>query len=167
MNSLSEATLSPVEAVTERLQAYATRGVFRGFSRVEVKGGKAVFKILWHRDRLFELTFDTAKDTLRFAVVLPNVPNDSEMYAAFKAFLKSRQSDSMPPHRRIDPEKAEVRPYNRGGDIALTLKIKDGDYDYAVQRFVLLVHEVYLDFLCDGRYRDYMIDNLGLDPDLD
>lgn len=167
MSIATETEISAADAVAERLQHYAQRGVFRGFSRGAVKSQKATFRILWHRDRIFDLTLDERKGTLRFPVVLPNVPKDSEMYAAFKDFLKSRQSKELPEHRRIDPERAEVRPYNRGGDIALTLTVKDGDYDYGTQRFVHLVHEIYLDFLCDGRYRGYMIDHLGLDPDLD
>ncbi len=167
MSIAAETMAAPADIVAERLQHYARRGVFRGFSRRPAKGGTARFRILWHRDRMFELVLDTKKGTLRFPVVLPNVQKDSEMHAAFKDFLKSRQSEDLPEHRRIDRERADVRPYNRGGDISLTLTVKDGDYDYGAQKLIHLVHEIYLDFLCDGRYRGYMIDNLGLDPDLD
>ena len=99
--------------------------------------------------------------------MLPAVPPNSGMYRAFKAFVRSCQRDDLREHRRIDPARAEVRPYNRTGDVALTLRVKDGDYDYGAEKLVHLVHEIYLGFLCDGRYREYMIANLGLDPDLD
>jgi hypothetical protein len=116
---------------------------------------------------VFDLVLDPKRGTLRFACVLPNVPPDSAMYREFREFVRSRHGEELPGHRRIDKTRAEVRPYNRTGDIALTLRVKDGDYDYGAEKLVHLVHEIYLDFLCDGRYRDYMIANLGLDPDLD
>jgi hypothetical protein len=155
------------ESVTKRLRQYAERGVFRGFSPVQDRREKTTYRILWHRDRVFDLVLDPKRGTLKFPVVLPAVPPESEMYREFKAFVRSRQSEDLPEHRRIDKARAEVRPYNRTGDIALTLRVKDGDFDYGAQRLVHLVHEIYLDFLCDGRYRDYMIAHLGLDPDLD
>jgi hypothetical protein len=160
-------TGSAADVVTRRLRHYAERGVFRGFSPVSGRGGNATYRILWHRERVFDLVLDSKKDTLRFTCVLPAVPPGSEMYREFKAFVRSRQGDELPQHRRIDASRAEVRPYNRKGDIALTLRVKDGDFDHAAQKLVHLVHEIYLDFLCDGRYRDYMIAHLGLDPDLD
>ena len=158
---------SAADIVMRRLEHYAKRGVFRGFSPIASKGGKTSYRILWHRGRVFELTLDPRNGTLKFPVVLPGVPADSDMYVALKAFVRGRQADILPAHRGIDRTRAEVRPYNRSGDVALTLTVKDGDFDYGAQKLVHLVHEIYLDFLCDGRYRDYMIAHLGLDPDLD
>jgi len=167
MTVTTEKSEQAAAAVTGRLKQYAERGVFRGFSPVQDRSEKTTYRILWHRDRVFDLVLDPKKATLRFSCVLPGVPPDSAMYKEFKAFVRSRQAEDIPEHRRIDKARAEVRPYNRTGDIALTLRVKDGDYDYGAQKLVHLVHEVYLGFLCDGRYRDYMIAHLGLDPDLD
>jgi hypothetical protein len=157
---------SAPDVVARRLRHYAERGVFRGFGPA-TGNGKSTYRILWHRGRSFELTLDAKRKSLRFACVLPAVPPDSDMYHAFKAFVRARRSDDIPAHRHIDPARAEMRTYNRTGDIALTLRVKDGDFDYGTQKLVHLVHEIYLDFLCDGRYRDYMVAHLGLDPDLD
>ena len=88
--------LSPVDVVTEALEHYANRGVFRGFGRVSTRGAKATYKILWHREQMFELAFDANKGTLRIPIVLPDVPADSAMYKEFKQFLRSRQSDELP-----------------------------------------------------------------------
>lgn len=165
MSRVSESKLSPVEAVAGMLEEYARRGVFRGFSRVSVQGGKAAFRIMWHRDRLFDFILDVHKKTMRFPVVLPNVPVDSAMYKEFKAFLKSRHSDDLPEHRRIDRRRAEVRPYNRGGNLSLSLKVKDGDFEYGARKFIHLVHEIFMVFLYDGRYHEYMVENFDLDPD--
>ncbi len=160
-----ESASSNVETVGRTLEEYAARGVFRGFSRGPVNNGKAAFKIMWHRDRLFEFVFDSNKNTMRFPLVLPNVPPDSSMYKEFKAFLRSRQAEELPEHRRIDKAKAEIRPYNRGGNISLTLKLKDGDVEYGARKFTHLVHEIFMVFLYDGRYYDYMLETFDLDPD--
>ena len=95
----------PVEQVAGILQDYAGRGVFRGFSQGPVRGRKATFKMLWHRDRFFELTLDTAKKTLCFPVVLPGVPRNSAMYREFVRFVESQYSPKVPAHRRIDRKK--------------------------------------------------------------
>ena len=121
--------------------------------------------MLWHRDRVFELSFDAARSILRFAVVLPEVPAGSSMYREFREFVTSRHSEEMPEHRRIDRSKAEVRCGNRAGDVSLTMTVSDGDYEYATDRLITLVHEVYLEFLYDGRYYDYLIETFKLDPD--
>ncbi|MCH7729213.1 MAG: hypothetical protein IH991_22445, partial [Planctomycetes bacterium] len=128
----TSADVSAIEVVAETLEGYANRGVFRGFSRGESKKGKVRFKMLWHRDRVFELHFDVKRSQLRFKRMLPNVPSDSPMYAEFKKFVKARQSEGLPEHRRIDKGKAEIKPYNRGEFVSLSLVVKDGDYEYGM-----------------------------------
>ena len=156
---------SAIEVVAETLEGYAKRGIFRGFSRGESKRGKVRFKMLWHRDRVFELHFDVTRGQLRFKQMLPNVPSDSPMYAEFKKFVKARQSEDLPEHRRIDKGKAEIKPYNRGEFVSLSLVVQDGDYEYGARKIVHLVNEVFLDFLYGGMYYDYMVENFDLDPD--
>lgn len=165
MDPVSESTLSPVETVAGLLEEYARRGVFRGFSRGRDQGGKATFRMMWHRDRFYDFILDVQKQTMRFPLVLPNVPNNSSMHKEFKEFLKSRHSEDLPEHRRIDRQRAEVRPYNRGGNLSLSLKVKDGDYEYGARKFIHLIHEIFMVFLYDGRYYEYMIENFDLDPD--
>ena len=86
------------------------------------------------------------------------------MYREFKEFVASRSSASLPDHRRIDPKKAAVRPSNRSGNVALTLTVKNSDYDYATRKLIHLVHEIFLVFLHEGHY-DYMVQVFDLDPD--
>jgi hypothetical protein len=154
-----------IDLVAGILENYANRGTFKGFSRGPVRPGIAMFKILWHRDRFFDLVLDTRKKTLRFPVVLPEVPAGSSMYREFKEFVESRHSASLPDHRRIDRKKAAVRPSNRGGNVALTLTIRNSDYEYATRKLIHLVHEIFLVFLYDGRYYDYLLETFDLDPD--
>ena len=58
-----------------------------------------------------------------------------------------------------------MRTYNRGGDVALTLRSLDGDVEYLVTRLVALVNEIYLDFLSSGLYFEWLVETFELDPD--
>jgi hypothetical protein len=151
--------------VNEILEGYAQRGVFRGFSRGQGSDRKQAFTLLWHRDLLFKLILDLDRHTLRFPLVLPQVDPKSAMYQKFKEFLKSRQSDDMPEHRRIDTRKARVRSLNRTGSVSMTVDVRDGDYQYGARKLIHLVHEIFMTFLVDGPYYEYMVEHLGLNPD--
>ncbi len=87
------------------------------------------------------------------------------MYREFKEFLESRHDASLPEHRRIDRKKASVRASNRAGNIALTLTVRNSDYEYATRKLIHLVHEVFLVFLYEARNYDYLIKTFDLDPD--
>lgn len=157
-------TRARIDAVAATLEGYARRGVLRGFSPAEkARPGQAVFRLLWHRDRVYEFVFDPRRNTMRFPLVLPNVP--AEMYRELKAFIKARHAAELPDHRRIDFRKAQVTASHQGGNVALSLRILDGDDDYGVRKLIHLVHEIFLTFLLDGRYYEYMVENFDLDPD--
>lgn len=119
----------------------------------------------WHRDRLFEFIVDTTRKTITIPLVLPDVPARSEMYRALKNFLIRFHSDLVPKHRRIDTKKARIRSANHAGAVSLTVAIQDGDYEYGLRKLVHIVQEIYLGFLYDGPYREYMTDAFGLEPD--
>ena len=114
---------------------------------------------------MFELVFDATRGTLRVPVVLPEVPAGSDMYREFRQFIASRQSEELPEHRRIDPTKAALKTGNARGNTSVTLTVLDGDFAYATRAIIDVVHEVYLGFLYDGRYYDYLIETFNLDPD--
>ena len=154
-----------VESVATILEGYAQRGVFRGFSRGGRRGGTTHFRIVWHRNRDFDLGVDVTKRTLRFANVLPNIPARSAMYKELKQFIESRQGEALPEHRRIDRRRAEVHASNRNGSVSLTLEVHDGDFETATRKFVHLLHEIFMTFLLDGNYFEYMVESFDLDPD--
>jgi hypothetical protein len=143
------------------MEDYAKRGVFRGFTRVPARKGIAAFSMIWHCDRVFDLFVDSRKRTIQIPVVLPAVPPRSPLYKNFKAFVASHQSPNLSDHRRIEKSKVRVACAHRRGSISLTMAVKDGDYEYALQCLIHLVQETYLIFLPDGPYRDYMVDQLG------
>lgn len=149
------------------LEEYAARGVFRGFSPLPSRQGQAAFCLVWHHDRTFELLVDPAAKTLRFPVVLPGVARDSAMYRDFREFLQSLQSEKLPPHRRVDPAKARLRCScsNRAGNVSVTITAVGDDLEYAVRKLIHAVHAVFLVFLVEGPYYEYMVEHLGLEPD--
>jgi hypothetical protein len=157
--------VAAVDIVAAVLADYARRRVFQGFSRGPTSAGKASFQVAWHRGRVFELTFDAHAGALRLSDLLTDIPSDTTMYQDLKAFIRSRQSDDLPDHRRLDARRIQIRMYNRGGNILLVLKAKDGDSEYAVRKLVHLINEIYLTFLADGQYIDYMVETFDLDPD--
>jgi hypothetical protein len=162
---MAGATDSRIQRVAETLENYAQRGVFRGFGRGPVRQGKASFKMLWHRDQTFELIFDTQKNTLRFPLVLPNVPANFAMYQELKQFIAAQHADELPEHRRIDRTLTQIQPSNRGGKVALTAQFTAGNDAYATRKLIHLVHEIFLTFLYDGKYFEYLVETFELDPD--
>lgn len=145
------------------LENYAARGVFRGFSRGRASKTRATFKMLWHRGQTFEVILDTRRKTLRIPVVLPQV--SAQMSAGLRQFVATRRSARLPAHRRIDAKKAAVSCARRGGNASVTIEVRDGDWEYGVRKLIGLVHEVYMVFLYDGPYYDYMVETFDLDPD--
>jgi hypothetical protein len=157
--------MGEAQQIGDLLEEYAAKGVFRGFSRGALSRNSAQFQLLWHRGQLFQLTWNSSRKTLRIGCVLPALPAKSPMYRQFKAWLKARQDDGLPDHRRCDRRKLSLKTYNRGGDVALTVQLLDGDVEYAVRKLVALVNEIYLDFLSSGLYFDWLVETFGLDPD--
>jgi hypothetical protein len=154
-----------IEAVEQLLESYAQRGVFKGFSRIPTRDGSCLFRFVWHRNEIFELLVDLKSGTLRFPVLLRAVTARSEMDRELKQFVASRHSEELPEHRRINADRAQATCRNNRGDVALTIKVLDGDYEYAARKSIHLVHEVFMTFLLDGRYYDYVVETFGLDPD--
>jgi len=151
--------------VTEILQTYADRGVFRGFSAGAASASKASFRMVWHHDRTFEMLFDSRRRTMRFPVVLPGVPAGSAMYREFREYLHSRQASDLPEHRRVDPARALLRCNNRDGAVSVAITSLDGDFEYTTRKLIHTVHEIFLGFLHDGPYYEYLVEQFGLDPD--
>ena len=145
-----------LQIVRESLQAYADRGVFRGFS--EVKSGR--FTFVWFFHRPMELNADTAKHELRFKQLLPSIPAKSELYSELKRFLVERHDRQLPEHRRVDRRRAEVVCSNRAGTVSLSLKVKNNQYAYGVNRIVNLVHELFVHLRSE--HPEYLVENFDL-----
>lgn len=163
--AVTKTARAQIEVVAEVLEGYARRGVFRGFSRGQVGRGEATFRITWHWNRVFDLVFDLEKRALRCGKVLCNVPADSTMYRELKEFIRSRHGDDVVEHRRIDRQMAPMKVVNRGGNISLVLRVKGSDCEYGARKFVHLMNEIFVTFLADGNYFEYLVEAFDLDPD--
>ncbi len=117
----------------------------------------------WHKERFYDLIYDVEKRSLRFPIVLPKAARP--MYQEFKKFVASRQSAEILEHRRIDPKKIRISCSLKNGNISLLFISKDRDLEYATQKLINLMHEVFMVFLRDGLYYEYMIETFDIDRD--
>ncbi|MGH9764662.1 MAG: hypothetical protein ACREDR_29835 [Blastocatellia bacterium] len=143
-----------LKVIREGLQAYADRGVFRGFAESSGAQAKRNFTFVWMTRRPMLLTVDTRRGVLRFANLLPNVPAGSALYADLKGFLHDRYDSALRPHRRVDRRRAEIVCQNRLGNVSVGLRITNNQYRYGLNKIINLVHEIFV-YLND-LHPDYM-----------
>ena len=155
----------PVDLVTDILEGYASRGVFAGFRQNKRQPRKVDFTIQWHFRRVFSIQLDETKASLTLTGLLPQVSAAANLRRELAAYLRQCAAPERPAHRRIDPEKARISCYVRSDTLALRVAVQDGDFEYATRRLIHLVNEVFLDFLRDARYVDYMVAHLGMNPE--
>ena len=130
--------------VRQRLQAYADRRVFGGFSEGRPVAGRHRFRFSWLGTEPLTLDYTPASGTFVFRALLPNVPARSALYADLDAFVAGRASTRLPDHRRIDRRRARARCVAARGAVSLELVATRNFHDYGVNRVVNLVHEVFL-----------------------
>lgn len=152
-------------ALSDLLRGYLDRGVFRSLSAPEPRRDRLAFTIVWHHGRTFRLVVRTRQRTVAFPELLPRVPARSSMMKELRTFLRQFESPEMPPHRRIDPAKGQLRITRNPRGVSVSVAVRAGEWDYCTRKLVHLAHEIYLVFLPDGPYQDYRIEKLGLDPD--
>ena len=128
----------------QRLQAYADRRVFSGFSEGRPVAGRHRFRFSWLGTEPLTLDYTPASGTFVFRALLPNVPARSALYSDLEAFVAGRASTRLPDHRRIDRRRARVRCVPARGAVSLELVATRNFHDYGVNRVVNLVHEVFL-----------------------
>lgn len=150
----------PHETVLKCLREYADRGIFRGFGTTVDRKGNLECRFLWHAPETHRLRFEPGRSTLVFVDLLPAVPYPSEMDRALRAFVAGRSSGDLPAHRRMDNGKVSARCRNRAGKVSIEVRCLDGDFEYAANKAVKLVNEIFLNFLA-GPYDGYMIEHFG------
>jgi len=152
-------TARGADSVTQALQAYADRGVFRGFS-VRPQPGGAAFRFTWLTTRPMTVVFDSKSQALTFRNVLPGVLSKSPLFADVKSLVAERARKGFPAHRQIDPRRARVSFVLRQNCFSLTLHAKRPHHRYAVQKGLNLINEVFI--LLHASYPDYLSKNFGL-----
>jgi hypothetical protein len=116
----------------------------------------AKYRIVWHYDRVFEVTLNVSKRTLQFGTVLPDVPPRSPIYRELKTFVEDLQSDKRPDHRRVDPVRAQLGCSNRRGSVVVAMTVASDEFEYGTRKLIHAVNEIFMIFLRDGRYSEYI-----------
>ncbi len=130
--------------VSARLQAYADRGVFRGFSEQRPIAGRYRFRFSWLAPIPHTLHYTPATGTFTFRNLLPNVVARSALHRDLQAFVAGRASPRLPPHRRVDRRRARIRTVLRRGAVSVELVATKNHHEYGVNRVVNLAHEIFL-----------------------
>jgi hypothetical protein len=133
-----------LDEVRRCLQSYADRGVFRGLSERAGWRGRTVFRFSWLARRPYDLQYEPESGTFVFLNALPNVAARTPLARSLRAFVEGRSDASLPTHRRIDPDRAEVSAFVRQGDMRLRVVAGPEHHAYAANRVVNLMHEVFL-----------------------
>ena len=145
--------------VRARLQGYADRGVFRGFSEQPAAAGRHRFRFSWLGPRPLSLVYASTTGTFVFRGLLPNVMARSPLYRDVQAFVAGRASPRLPVHRRVDRRRARTRCLLSRGVVSLELVATRNHHEYGVHRIVNLVHEISM-FL-HSYHPEYMWENFG------
>jgi hypothetical protein len=130
--------------VRERLQAYADRGVFRGFSEQAPRAGRHRFRFSWLGAKPMSLDYTSATGTFLFRHLLPGIPARSSLAADVETFVTGRASPRLPAHRRVERRRARLRCLPSRGAVSVELVATRNHHDYGVNRIVNLAHEIFL-----------------------
>ena len=139
--------LTPSQSLTcvrQRLQQYADRGVFRGFSELRPLGGRYRFRFSWLGTAPFALDYLPESGIFTFRALLPHVPARSALFEELQTFVVGRGSPRLPAHRRVDRRRARVRCLPVRGTVSVELVATRNHHEYGVNRVVNLVHEIFL-----------------------
>ncbi|PYP84994.1 MAG: hypothetical protein DMF61_18235 [Blastocatellia bacterium AA13] len=148
------------ERIRAALQKYADRGVFRGFSETRSRNGKLAFTFLWQTPRQLEFVADIDNQTLMFRNLLPNILAGSPMHSELRKFVEGLHDRQVPKHRRIERARAEVTCATRGGNLSVSLKVKNNQYTYGVNRLVNLTHELFVHL--NDCYSEYLSEQFDM-----
>lgn len=129
-------------AVTEALQAYADRGVFRGFRAAPVPAGRVEFTFAWLTRKPMRAAFDSRRRTLAFPDLFPDL--DAASAATLKRIVVSRTGREQPAHKRVDARRARVAAGVRKGSLSLTVTIRGANERYAITKALNLINELFL-----------------------
>jgi hypothetical protein len=151
------------DGVTAALQTYADRGVFRGFHADAVGRGRTAYEFQWLLGRPMRAVFDARRGVLTFDALFPGIAPASAPASGLAALVRERTSPRLPPHKRLDGRRARVSGATRRGDWSLTVTVRGRNHEYAVQRALNLINELFL-FLHES-HPEYLVRHFGLSPE--
>jgi hypothetical protein len=149
--------------LTAALQAYADRGVFRGFRAQAGSGQRTDYFFTWLTRTPMRLRYEPSKRELRFVDLLPRVSAYPGLVDDLRHLVLEHQSSAVPEHRRIDGRRVKLATAVRAGHFSVTLALRGAQEAYAVQRGVNLVNQLFL--LLQANYPEYLIQCFGFSPE--
>jgi hypothetical protein len=147
--------LSPV---TEALQAYADRGVFRGFRAAPAARGRIEFEFTWLTRRPIHAVFDTRIRSLGFPQLLPSLGNAAAVDVA--EVVRARAGRGVPAHKRIDARRARLSGAKRLGAYSISIGIRGANHDYAVRTALSVINDIFVTL--QERHPEYLIEHFGM-----
>lgn len=145
------------EPVTEALQRYADRGVFRGFTASPIARKRIEYRFLWLTKKPMTAVFDPASLRLTFPSLLPQL--DRQAAARMKAVIEERSSKAAPAHKRIDARRARISGAVRKGDFSVAVETRGKNHDYAVSRALNVINELFVTL--QEHHPEYLIEQFG------
>jgi hypothetical protein len=146
------------EPVTAALQAYADRGVFRGFRATPLGRGQVEYQFLWLTKRPVKAVFNPTTRRLTFPSALPQI--DRSAAAHMKAAVVSRTERHQPEHKRVDARRSRITGTLRKGDFTIAVDIRGQNHEYAVSKALNLINEMFV--ILHEHHPGYLIERFGI-----
>jgi hypothetical protein len=144
--------------VTAALQAYADRGVFRGFRSTAIARGRIEYQFLWLTRKPMAAVFDPAAKRLTFPSVLPQI--DRQAAARVKAVVDQRSTKHQPEHKRVDARRGRISGAVRKGDFSISVEIRGSNHEYIVSRALNVINELFVTL--HEHHPDYLVERFGI-----
>jgi hypothetical protein len=126
------------------LRAGAERGLLREFDEHTGARGRFEAKFLWLLPQPMRFVADVVRQRLSCPEMLDGIVATSALRHDLTAFLMGRHSAQLPEHRRVDSARCAIACPVRAGRLTLALDVLDGDWTYATEKLMKLVHETHV-----------------------
>ena len=146
------------DPVTAALQAYADRGVFRGFRATPIGRGQIEYQFLWLTKRPMRAVFNPAARRLTFPSALPQI--DRRAAADMKAVVDSRSRRHQPEHKRVDARRSRITGALRKGAFSVAVDIRGQNHEYAVSKALNLINEMFV--ILHEHHPGYLVERFGI-----
>lgn len=141
--------------VTDALQAYADRGVFRGF-RAVTRGGRTDYEFRWLTRRPVRAVLRAKR--LRFPAIFPAL--DAATASELASLVAARTARGQPAHKRVDARRARLRLTRWRGDVSLAVEFHGPDAGYGVRAVLNVINELFVSL--HERHPEYVVEQFGV-----
>lgn len=130
--------------MTRTLQAYADRGVFRGFSVRALRDGRRTYTFVWLTRRAMTVRFDPRSNSLEAPALFPQVEARGTRASELRRMVDERSGRRLPAHKRLDPRRGALTCSVRNRALSLRLAVVGGSHAYGVRYLMNLVNDLFV-----------------------